>query len=511
MTCGRSRARNSSARRATACSTAGSSVIVMRGRLRARGDQVRWAPSAPASTVNGERGPHQGPRSLCNPGLRIAIGRDEGEHGVRREEARVPFQDRRDAGRQLGRRMAPLAGRDVVVLGLPRGGVPVAAEVARALGAPLDVVLVRKLALPRRPELAMGAVGEDDVVVLNEDVLEAARVDEATLAEVERRERAELERRARQLRGDRPRLSLEGRTAVVVDDGVATGATARAACEVVRAHGAARVVLAVPVGSPHALADIAPTVDEVVCLDSPQRFAAVGQAYADFRATEEEEVLALLRRPAPAPAAEVPTPRDEDVVTDAGPVGLAVFAHGTGSGRHSPRNRAVAEVLHCAGMATLLVDLLTPAEETARGPVFDVELLAGRLGAVARWATAEPSCAGLPLGYFGASTGAAAALVAAARDDAVRAVVSRGGRPDLAGPALAEVRAPTLLVVGGHDEQVLELNREAQARPQCTNRLAVVPGASHLFEEPGTLRAAAELARDWFATHLTGEAPAGPP
>jgi putative phosphoribosyl transferase len=436
----------------------------------------------------------------------------------------VPFQDRRDAGRQLGRRMAPLAGRDVVVLGLPRGGVPVAAEVARALGAPLDVVLVRKLGLPRRPELAMGAVGEDGVVVLNEDVLEAARVDEATLAEVERRERAELERRARQLRGDRPRLSLEGRTAVVVDDGVATGATARAACEVVRAHGAARVVLAVPVGSPHALADIAPTVDEVVCLDSPQRFAAVGQAYADFRATEEEEVLALLRRPAPAPAAQVPTPRDEDVVTDAGPdglpghltvpehaVGLVVFAHGTGSGRHSPRNRAVAEVLHCAGMATLLVDLLTPAEETARGPVFDVELLAGRLGAVARWATAEPSCAGLPLGYFGASTGAAAALVAAARDDAVRAVVSRGGRPDLAGPALAEVRAPTLLVVGGHDEQVLELNREAQARLRCTNRLAVVPGASHLFEEPGTLRAAAELARDWFATHLTGETVAGPP
>ncbi len=436
----------------------------------------------------------------------------------------MPFQDRRDAGRQLGRRMAPLAGRDVVVLGLPRGGVPVAAEVARALGAPLDVVLVRKLGLPRRPELAMGAVGEDGVVVLNEDVLDAARVDEATLADVERRERAELERRARQLRGDRPRLSLEGRTAVVVDDGVATGATARAACEVVRAHGAARVVLAVPVGSPRALADIAPTVDEVVCLESPQRFAAVGQAYADFRATDEEEVLALLRRPTPAPGAGVPTPRDEDVVADAGPdglpghltvpehaVGLVVFAHGSGSGRHSPRNRAVAEVLHCAGMATLLVDLLTPAEETARGPVFDVELLAGRLGAVARWATAEPSCAGLPLGYFGASTGAAAALVAAARDDAVRAVVSRGGRPDLAGPALAEVRAPTLLVVGGHDQQVLELNREAQTRLRCTNRLAVVPGASHLFEEPGTLRVVAELARDWFATHLGDTAPDAPP
>ena len=212
----------------------------------------------------------------------------------------MPFQDREDAGRQLGRRLAPLAGRDVVVLGLPRGGVPVAAEVARALGAPLDVVLVRKLGLPRRPELAMGAVGEDGVVVLNEDVLQAGRVDEATLADAERRERAELERRARQLRGNRTRRPLEGRTAVVVDDGIATGATARAACAVVRAHGAARVVLAVPVGSPRALGDLAPTVDEVVCLESPQRFAAVGQAYEDFRPTGDDEVLALLQRPAPA-------------------------------------------------------------------------------------------------------------------------------------------------------------------------------------------------------------------
>ena len=436
----------------------------------------------------------------------------------------MPFQDRRDAGRQLGRRMAPLAGRDVVVLGLPRGGVPVAAEVALAMGAPLDVILVRKVGVPDRPELAMGAAGEDGVLVVNDDVVRAGRIDEATFADVERRERAELDRRARQLRGDRARVPLEGRTAVVVDDGVATGATARAACAVARAHGAARVVLAVPVGSPRALREIAPVVDEVVCLESPQRFAAVGQAYADFRPTDDEEVLGLLRRPAPEPSSETPTPRDDDVVADAGPDGLpghltvpehagglVVFAHGTGSGRHSPRNRAVAEVLQRAGMATLLVDLLTPDEEAARGPVFDVELLAGRLAAAARWASAEPSCVGLPLGYLGASTGAAAALVAAARDDAVRAVVSRGGRPDLAGPALADVRAPTLLVVGGHDQQVLELNRAAQAQLRCTNRLAVVPGASHLFEEPGTLRTAAELARDWFATHLAAAATAGPP
>ena len=435
----------------------------------------------------------------------------------------MPFQDRRDAGRQLGRRMAPLAGRGIVVLGLPRGGVPVAAEVARAVGAPLDVVLVRKLGLPSRPELAMGAVGEDGVVVVNDDVLRAARVDAATFADVERRERAELERRAHALRGDRPRLPLEGRTAVVVDDGVATGATARAACAVVRAHGAARVVLAVPVASPRALQEIAPVVDEVVCLESPQRFTAVGQAYEDFRPTGDDEVLALLQRPAPAPR-DIPGPRDDDVVAEAGPDGLpghltvpahagglVVFAHGSGSGRHSPRNRAVAEVLQRAGLATLLVDLLTPAEEAARGPVFDVALLARRLTSVARWAAGEPACADLPLGHLGASTGAAAALAAAAGDPTVRAVVCRGGRPDLAGAALADVRAPTLLVVGGHDQQVLELNREAQTRLRCTSRLAVVPGASHLFEEPGTLQAVAELARDWFATHLTAAAVPAPP
>ncbi|RBY79834.1 phosphoribosyltransferase [Geodermatophilus sp. TF02-6] len=427
----------------------------------------------------------------------------------------MPFQDRRDAGRQLGRRLAPMAGRDVVVLGLPRGGVPVAAEVARALGAPLDVVLVRKLGLPRRPELAMGAVGEDGVTVVNDDVLRIGRVEEATFTEAERRERAELERRARHFRGDRSRVPLEGRTAVVVDDGIATGATARAACAVVRAHGAARVVLAAPVGSPTAVREIAPEVDELVCLETPDRFTAVGQAYADFRPTDDEEVLELLRRPAPLPAGTC-APRDEEVAVDAPPVrlpghltvpehavGVVVFAHGSGSSRHSPRNRFVAQVLQRAGLATVLVDLLTPQEEADRGNVFDVELLAGRLTAVARWLRSDPGCGALPLGCFGASTGAAAALTTAARGDDVRAVVSRGGRPDLAGPALADVRAPTLLVVGGHDEQVLELNRQAQARLRCENRLAVVPGATHLFEEPGTLEAAAELARDWFATHLS--------
>ncbi len=180
------------------------------------------------------------------------------------------------------------------------------------------------------------------------------------------------------------------------------------------------------------------------------------------------------------------------------PRGLVVFAHGSGSSRLSPRNRFVAEALNRRGIATVLADLLTEPEAESRGNVFDVELLADRLREVARWGLAELDGA-LPLGYFGASTGAAAALIAAVADPPVAAIVSRGGRPDLAGPALANVRAPTLLIVGGADEVVLELNRRALAALRCRKRLAIVPGATHLFEEPGALERVAELAGDWFA------------
>ncbi len=185
-------------------------------------------------------------------------------------------------------------------------------------------------------------------------------------------------------------------------------------------------------------------------------------------------------------------------------VGLVLFAHGSGSSRHSPRNRQVAGMLGAGGLATLLFDLLTREEEADRANVFDVELLARRLAEVTRWLRAEQPVGQAAIGYFGASTGAAAALWAAAEPGAgIAAVVSRGGRPDLAGPRLAAVTAPTLLIVGGLDTLVLELNRDAQAQLRCENKLAVVPGATHLFEEPGTLAAAAELARDWFVSHLS--------
>jgi putative phosphoribosyl transferase len=182
---------------------------------------------------------------------------------------------------------------------------------------------------------------------------------------------------------------------------------------------------------------------------------------------------------------------------------VIVFAHGSGSGRNSPRNRYVADVLNAAGFGTLLFDLLSVQEEHDRSNIFNIQLLSRRLLAVTRWLRKQRETSRLKVGYFGASTGAAAALWAAGEEGSdLMAIVSRGGRPDLAGERLVAVSAPTLLIVGGDDRVVLELNRDAQAKLRCESRLVVVPGATHLFEEPGTLEVVAETARDWFAAHL---------
>jgi putative phosphoribosyl transferase len=444
----------------------------------------------------------------------------------------MTFADREDAGARLADRLEFLQGQPVVVLGLPRGGVPVAAQVASRLDAPLDVIIVRKTGVPFQPELAMGAVGEDGIAVTSPDVVAMAGVTDQELAAVQAREGGEVAARAARYRAGRPRLDLAGKVAVVVDDGIATGATARAACKIARAHGAARVVLAVPVAPPGWQERVGVSADEFASVLEPPSFFAVGQFYEDFAQTTDEEVIACLRgagaksRPArtdraddPPPDADPPgtgavQPESREVEPIAGTIPLAgnltepvrgagtvIFAHGSGSSRHSPRNRYVAAVLAEAGLGTLLFDLLTPVEEADRANVFDIDLLASRLSQVTAWLRTQRP--GEPMGYFGASTGAAAALWAAAEPGAdIAAVVSRGGRPDLAAGRLAAVTAPTLLIVGGHDAAVLDLNRSARAELRCDSELAVVPGATHLFEEPGTLEAAAALARDWFLRYL---------
>ncbi len=427
----------------------------------------------------------------------------------------------------------------------------------------------------------MGALGEGGIRIINQQVVAMARVSPPELAAIEARERAELERRARRFRAGRPAVPIAGRTVVVVDDGIATGSTARAACRVARAQGATRVILAVPVGHSESIRSLRGDADEVICLTQPRALQAIGEWYEDFSQTTDEEVVGLLADAAqaqaspsgpaaaggpapsgawppapgaaagpgpgqagpgpgqagpgpgqagavppgltaePAPTAPGPAWTDQEVVLHAqsadltgrltrpaGAAGLVLFVHGSGSSRHSPRNRLVAGALNQAGLGTLLFDLLTPAEELDRGNVFDIELLAARLLEVTR----QLGRTGARICYFGASTGAAAALWAAAEPGSeVAAVVSRGGRPDLAATRLSLVTAPTLLIVGGADQPVLDFNTRAQRELRCENRLAVIPGATHLFEEPGALPAVARLAQDWFTAHLTAPGQADQP
>lgn len=439
-----------------------------------------------------------------------------------------PLRDRTEAGQQLAKQLSGYAGRtDVLVLGLPRGGVPVAYEIAQALQAPLDVFIVRKLGVPGQKELALGAIASGGVRVLNDDVVWSLAIDEEMIDAVVAKEAQELARREQIYRGARPPLAVQGKTVILVDDGVATGATMRAAITALRTQQPAKLIVAVGVAPPETCQELEQQVDELVCLLQPEPFWAVGLWFADFAATSDEEVRSLLAQAdaakqqavredciadppsSPSTSESQPVQITAGAVTLAGdlrippnPQGIVLFAHGSGSSRFSPRNRAVAQMLQEGGLATLLFDLLTADEERidlrTRQLRFDIELLATRLVAATDWVLTQSPINQFPLGYFGSSTGAAAALIAAAQRPAVAAVVSRGGRPDLALPVLAQVKAPTLLIVGGIDYPVIKMNRAALAHLGRNAELKIVPGASHLFEEPGALEAVAQWARDWF-------------
>ncbi|MEI6362349.1 MAG: phosphoribosyltransferase [Actinomycetes bacterium] len=429
------------------------------------------------------------------------------------------FADRSDAGRQLAARLLLHYSRpDPLVLALPRGGLPVAAEVAHSLGADLDVLVVRKLGVPGNPEFAMGAIGEDGVRILDTALVRQLRVTDDQIDHAAADEAREVARRVQRYRGARERLVVAHRNVLIVDDGLATGSTAAAAVAVARRLGAAHVTVAVPLGSVQATEWLRTVADDVVCLEQPEPLHAVSQHYAAFPQLSDEDVVLLI---AAHPHRHEPLAAHEDRVNDdvviesagvrlnghiripASAKGVVLFAHGSGSSRFSPRNVAVANALNGAGLGTLLFDLLTDHEADVRNNVFDIELLADRLSLVTDWVLEQPYAEDRKLGYFGASTGAAAALVAnAKKPDVVSAIVSRGGRPDLAGGWLAHVSAPTLLIVGSHDKHVMDLNREAQRRLHCPNLIEVVRGATHLFEEPGALCQVSRLAQSWFLQYL---------
>ena len=449
----------------------------------------------------------------------------------------LPYTNRFDAGRVLAEYLGQYGGRaDVMVLALPRGGVPVAYIVAQELGASLDLLLVRKLGVPGWKELAMGAIATGGIRVLNPDVVDEIGIAAESIDKVAHAEQQELHRRERVYRGERPLPTLKDQCVILIDDGLATGATMRAAIQAVRQQQPARLVVAVPVAPAHTIATLQMEVDEVVCPAMPERFFSIGEWYEDFSQITDDEVRTLLERAwkQQADNAETGTGVEHqgqgmratntiqrtDVTVQTGEVvlegslalprgteAIVVFAHGSGSSRHSPRNQLVADTLNRAGMATLLFDLLTPAEEQidvlTRALRFNIALLAERLTGTVDWVKHHAPTTDLQIGLFGASTGAAAALITAAhRPDVVGAVVSRGGRPDLAGDALPRVKAPTQLIVGGEDRHVIALNRQASALLHGEHRIDIVPGATHLFEEPGMLEEVARLACSWFTQHL---------
>ncbi len=447
------------------------------------------------------------------------------------------YANRAEAGKAVATALEALGNvagrRDLIVLGLPRGGIPVARAVADALGAPLEALVARKLGVPGLGEVAFGAIAEGRREVVEDSVWWYLGLPRGVVAPIVDRERTELRRRACLYRAGAPLPALRGRTVVLVDDGLASGTTLRAAALAVRRHRPGRVIAAVPVASAMHCDDVRATVDELVTAATPEPFEMVSAWYDDFAPVSDAQVLRLLGRSSGAHAlASDATPDATDEHEVAIPVGkagarehgqlmgdlglpngrvagLVILAHGGGSSRNSYRNRYLAGRLRQGGWATMRVDLLLEheqADDDVTGDArFDIPRIAERLQCATEWAaqTRVPGAERIVL--FGASTGAAAALVVAARrPDLVRGVASRGGRVDLAGPSLPTVRAPVLMIVGGADLGTLERTRVSAPRLPGRTRLAVIRGAGHTFEEPGALGAVGEHVVRWLGRSCPG-------
>ncbi|WP_150240873.1 phosphoribosyltransferase family protein [Nocardiopsis quinghaiensis] len=430
----------------------------------------------------------------------------------------LPFADRSEAGRRLAERVRPFTVNDPLVLALPRGGVPVGAELAQRLDADFDVVMVRKIGMPGRPELGVGAIAEDGRVLYDDLALARMHVPRQALSDTVAAERDELDRRRRVYRGERPGPRIAGRDCVVVDDGVATGGTARAALRMIRQAGPAQLVLAVPVASPEAVELLREEVDALVVLSAPDNFRAVGEWYRDFGQLSDSRVTEILAesthththtrpRPDTARGVRVRAGRvylDGDLTVPADLHGAVVMASEEERGGH--RRRSVAAVLQRAGYATLVLDLLTGQERSSGTGGVEAGVLGERLGAAVTWLRRAADAADEPLGVLASGEAAAAALVTAAEQPQdVAAVVVHGGRIDLAGDSLPGVRAPVLVLLEGGDSFVRELGEWARGRMGGPTDLRVTAGAERLLGDSGEWRRVASQALDWFDLHLGRE------
>ncbi len=411
------------------------------------------------------------------------------------------FENRIEAAELLVPLLQDLKDQNPLILAVPRGAIPMGRILATALNGELNILLVRKIRHPFHPELAIGAVTEfGDVIVTPPESLSSDEIERAALQEIQA-----LEKKRARYTGQHKMVDVQGRTVVLVDDGVATGSTLAAGIRSLKSQGAHRIIVAVPVSSESAVSRLQAEGAEVRAYYVPQFFGAVSYFYKDFPQISDSEVGEFFR--VQSVQVEIANGKEKykAVLGKAlSPKGFVLFVSGSSGGRLNPRNQYLADFLNRQGISTMLVDLLSEEESKDKSNTFDIQLLADRVLKFTEWIERSPEFRHLPLGYIGANTGAGAALravvVAGAR---VSAVVSRGGRPDLAGDILAKVQTPTLLLVGGKDHLVVDLNESAFRKLKAEKRMEVIPRASHLFEEPGTLQQVAELTADWFQKYFT--------
>jgi putative phosphoribosyl transferase len=418
------------------------------------------------------------------------------------------FRDRKDAGERLAGVIKQKGYTDPIVLAIPRGGVPVAAEVARALGGVLAVVVARKLGAPGNPELAIGATTASGVTYVNAGVATAIGAGQDYIKAETLRQVQEAQRREALFDGHRL-PPLQNRTVIVIDDGVATGATAIAAIRAAKAAGAGHVVFAVPVGPTEMIDLLGKEANEVVCLEPDPGFWAVGQYYDDFGQVSDQDVRALLDAFTPQPVAgetrRVTIRRNNINLAGIlatppgkGPFPLVIFVHGLGSGKDSPRNLTIATHLVDAGIATLLFDLSGHGESSS-DPHDRVDAYIADVQAAFAWATEQPEVLNGAIGVAGSSLGATVAVLALAEGRIKpRTMVLRA--PPVEAEDFRRVNVPTLVLIGSLDPLRSGVEWGVIACPQLT--LSIIEGASHLFEEPGALEEALDQTVDWFVAHL---------